>query len=62
MSHVTRALADSVPVGACGAGEISRVKRQCHVLMDVGAVVAAGCNEAVLNAWVGVERSNMRLL
>ena len=42
-------------VGACGAGEIGGVEGQCHVLMDVVAVVAAGCNEAVFNAWVGVE-------
>ena len=37
------------------AGEISGVEQQCHVLMDVVAVAAAGCDETVLDARVSVE-------
>ena len=44
-----------MPVVADGAGEVSGVERQCHVLMDVVAVVAAGCDETVLDAGVSVE-------
>ena len=44
-----------MPVLAYGAGEVSRIKRQCHVLVDAVVVVAARCDEAVLNARVCVE-------